>query len=66
MGIDVYKRQLVHQIAGDLQSSLSGTLAVTGLQHIQVAILKGELHILSLIHIFRADLSTKGERAVES
>ena len=37
---------LVDQVAGDLQSSLGGTLAVTGLQHEELAILDGELHIL--------------------
>ena len=42
---------LVHQIAGDLQSSLCGTLAVTGLQHIQVAVLNGELHILHIAEV---------------
>ena len=40
---------LVHQVAGDLQSSLGGTFAVTGLQHEELAILDGELHVL---HIF--------------
>ena len=42
---------LVHQVACDLQSSLCGTLAVTGLQHIQVAVLNGELHILHIAEV---------------
>ena len=42
---------LVHQITCDLQSSLSGTLAVTGLQHVQVAVLDGELHILHIAEV---------------
>ena len=42
---------LVHQVACNLQSGLSGTLAVTGLQHIQVAILDGELHILHVAEV---------------
>ena len=42
---------LVHQVTCDLQSSLSGTLAVTGLQHIQVAVLNGELHILHIAEV---------------
>ena len=39
---------LVHQIAGDLQSSRGGTLAVTGLEHIELAVLHGELHVLHI------------------
>ena len=42
---------LVHQITCDLQSSLSGTLAVTGLQHVQMAVLDGELHILHIAEV---------------
>ena len=49
---------LVHQVAGDLQGSLGGALAVTGLQHIQVAVLNGELHIL---HIAEVLLQTVGD-----
>ena len=45
--LDVYKRQ----VTCNLQSSLSGTLAVTGLQHIQVAVLNGELHILHIAEV---------------
>ena len=40
---------LVHQVAGDPQSSLGGTLAVTGLQHEELAILDGELHVLHIL-----------------
>ncbi len=36
----------IHQVACDLQSSLSGSLAVSGLQHVQLAVLYGKLHIL--------------------
>ena len=49
---------LVHQVAGDLQGSLGGTLAVTGLQHEQLAVLDGELHIL---HIAVVALQTVGD-----
>ena len=42
---------LVHQITCDLQSGLSGALAVTGLQHVQVAVLDGELHILHIAEV---------------
>ena len=37
---------LVHEVNGDLQGGGSGALAVTGLQHIQLTVLNGELHIL--------------------
>ncbi len=38
----------VHQVNSDLQSSLSGTLAVTGLQHEELATLDGVLHVLHI------------------
>ena len=45
---------LVHEIAGDLQSRRSGSLAVTALQHVQLAILDGKFHILHvMIMIFQ-------------
>ena len=40
---------LINEVAGDLQSSLRGTLAVTGLQHEELAILDGELHVLHIL-----------------
>ena len=49
---------LVHQVAGDLQSGLSGTLAVTSLQHEQLAVLDGELHIL---HVAEVVLQAAGD-----
>ena len=39
---------LIYQIAGDLQSSLCGSLTVSGLQHVQLAVLNGKLHILHI------------------
>ena len=52
---------LVHQVAGDLQRRLGGTLAVTGLQHIQLAVLDGELHILHIAVVVLQDLAHLGE-----
>ena len=49
---------LVHQIAGDLQGGLGGALAVAGLQHEQVAVLDGELHVL---HVAVIRLETAGD-----
>ena len=45
-GLFLGDHALVYQVNGDLQSGSSGALAVTGLQHIQLAVLDGELHIL--------------------
>ena len=40
---------LVDQIAGDLDGGGGGALAVTGLEHIQLAVLHGEFHILHIV-----------------
>ena len=40
---------LVHQVAGDLEGSGRGALAVAGLQHVELAVLHGELHILHIV-----------------
>ena len=56
---------LVHQVTCDLQSSLSGTLAVTGLQHIQVAVLNGELHILHIAEVVLQTGSDLNELVVD-
>ena len=37
---------LVHQIAGDFQGGGGGALAVAGLEHVELAVLHGELHVL--------------------
>ena len=39
---------LVNEVAGDLESSLSGSLAVSGLEHVELAVLNGELHVLHI------------------
>ena len=39
---------LIHQVAGDLQSGGSGTLAVPGLEHKELLVLDGELHVLHI------------------
>ena len=39
----------VHEVAGNLKRGLGGTLAVTGLQHEELAILDGELHVLHIL-----------------
>ena len=37
---------LINEVTSDLESSLSGSLSVSGLKHIELAVLNGELHIL--------------------
>ena len=56
---------LINEVAGDLQSSLCGTLAVTGLQHIQVAVLNGELHILHIAEVVLQTGSDLNELVVD-
>ena len=44
----------VNKIAGNLQRRLSGSLAITGLEHIKLAVFNGELHILHVsVMIFK-------------
>ena len=61
-GLGVYLHQrfffayhaFVNQVAGNLYGGGSGTLAVTGLQHVKLAVLNGELHVLHvMIMIFK-------------
>ena len=47
-GLFLCSHTLVNEVASDLKSSLSCTLAVTGLEHIELAVLNGELHILHI------------------
>ena len=54
---------LVNEVAGDLESSLSGSLTVAALEHIELAVFNGELHILHIaVVIFEvvADLDEVG------
>ena len=48
---------LVHQVAGNLQSGGSGTLAVTGLEHVQLAVLHGKLHVLHVVVVILQTLA---------
>ena len=51
----------VDQVAGDLQSGLSGTLTVTGLKHVELAVLNGELHILHIVVVIFKSLANVRE-----
>ena len=37
---------LINEVTSDLKSSLCGSLTISGLKHIELAVLNGELHIL--------------------
>ncbi len=37
---------LIHEVTGDLQCSLCGSLTISGLQHVQLSVLYGKLHVL--------------------
>ena len=39
---------LVNEVTSNLEGSLSGSLAVSGLQHVELAVLNGELHVLHI------------------
>ena len=55
---------LVHQVAGDFQGGSGGALAVSGLKHIQLAMLHGEFHVLHIPVVLLqgfADLLELGE-----
>ena len=45
-GLFFVDHALVHQVAGDLQRGGGGALAVAGLEHVELAVLDGELHVL--------------------
>ena len=45
-GLFLGNHALVHQVAGDLQRGGSGALAVAGLEHEELPVLNGKLHVL--------------------
>ena len=55
---------LVHQIHGHLQGGGGGALAVAGLQHIELAILDGELHVLHVLVVLLQAVGDGGELLV--
>ena len=58
-GLALGDHALVDEVARDLQRGLRGALAVAGLEHVELAILDGELHIL---HILKVVLKAVGDR----
>ena len=70
LGVDLHQRlflgdhTFVNEIAGDLDSSGSGTLAVTGLQHIELFVLDGELHVLHVAIVIFERLTNAEELLV--
>ena len=45
-GLLLVDHALVHEVTGDLESSLRGALTAAALEHIELAVLDGELHVL--------------------
>ena len=54
----------VDEVAGNLYSGGSGTLAVTGLEHIELFILDGELHILHIAVVIFESIANADELVV--
>ena len=63
-GLLLVDHAFVQQIAGNLQGGLGGTLAVTGLQHIELAVFHGELHILHIAVVVLQQCADLGELVV--
>ena len=55
---------LVHEVAGDLESGGSGALTVAALEHIEFAVLDGELHILHIAVVILERLADVDELLV--
>ena len=47
---------LLHQVAGDLQAGAAGALAGAGLQHVELALLDGELDVLHFLEVVFEDV----------
>ena len=56
---------LVHQVAGDLEGGGSGTLAVTGLEHEELLVLNGELHVLHVAVVVLQGGADLGELLID-
>ena len=55
---------LVHQVAGDLQRGGRGALAVAALQHVQLTVLHGELHVLHVAIVILQDIADLDELVI--
>ena len=55
---------LVNQVASDLQCSLCGSLTVTALEHVQLLVLNGELHILHITVVILQSLTNLDEFSI--
>ena len=54
----------VNEVASDLQSSLSGSLTVTALEHEELAVLNGELHVLHIVIVVLEDIANLDEISI--
>ena len=55
---------LVDEVAGDLESSLRGTLTAAALEHVELAVLDGELHILHVAVVILEQVADLDEVSV--
>ena len=60
-GLLLVDHALVHQVTGDLQGGGSGTLAVAGLEHVELAVFHGELHVLHVVIVIFQNLADLGK-----
>ena len=54
----------VNEVASDLQSSLSGSLTVTALEHVELLVLYGKLHILHVVIVVLEGVANLDELCV--
>ena len=60
-GLLLVDHALVNEVARDLESRLSGTLAVAALEHVELAVLDGELHVLHVAVVLLKDVADLDE-----
>ena len=60
-GLLLVDHALVNEVARDLESGLRGTLAVAALEHVELAVLDGELHVLHVMVMILEDAADLDE-----
>ena len=55
---------LIYEVASDLKCSLSGSLTVTALKHVELLVLNGELHILHIVIVVLKSLANLDELSI--
>ena len=65
-GLLLVDHALVHQIHGHLDGGGGGALAVAGLEHIELAVLDGKLHVLHILVVLLQAVGDVGKLLVDS